>query len=102
MNITREATLVYAPVEGPPCILGHLRVNPDETLEWNIRKDVSFASEDDSTVIAGLSEFLEDASAIFGGAALFECIASTFSHTIQVQEPAFHSLKLAAGRAVQC
>jgi hypothetical protein len=98
----REATLVYAPVEGPPCILGYLKVNPDETLEWNIRKDVSFASEDDAAVIAGLREHLEDGSAAIGGAALFEWITSTFSHTIQVQELATQPLRLAAGRALQC
>jgi hypothetical protein len=96
----REATLVYVPVEGPPCILGHLKVNLDGTLEWNIRKDVSFVSEDDAAVIAGLSECLEDGLARLGGAALFEWIASTFSHTIQVQEGAFQPLSLAAGQAI--
>jgi hypothetical protein len=85
-SIMREATLVYAPVEGPPCILGYLKVNPDQTLEWNIRKDVSFASEDDAAVIAGLREHLEDGSAAIGGAAFFQWITSNFSHTIQVQE----------------
>jgi hypothetical protein len=100
MSIMREATMVYAPAGGPSCVLGSLRVNADDTLEWDIRKDVSITSEDDAEVIAGLSEYLKDGSASIGGMALFEWIVSTFSHTIQIQESASQPVRLAAGQAI--
>jgi hypothetical protein len=98
-SIMRELTIVYAPTGAAPRLLGYLKLKEDDTLEWSLSGDISFASSEDVELIEGFSEYLQDSSACMGGMALLEWMESTFSHSIRFQE-ASRPLSLAAGQAL--
>jgi hypothetical protein len=96
----RKATLVYVPAVGPSCVIGELTVHSDDSLEWRIRNDLVIPSEDDAEVIAGLGDYLKENAAYVGGIATLEMLASTFSHTLRLEESVPQLRSRAAGQAL--
>jgi hypothetical protein len=85
LSSAREAIVVYSPAGRQPCLLGLLRLNKHDALEWSARAEVVVASEDDAEVIAGFGEYVNSGCADIGGPAMLELLTSTFSHTIRIE-----------------